>query len=122
MNKSITKRANIFRVMIVIGVMLFMVSTMQPAFANMFGDLRVLHEYRPRILINGTYLEATVVPEVSDDRVALVPLREVFEAAGYTVSFDSAANQEVLDLLDGKRLALDITNGEAFLSGEKAGV
>lgn len=122
MKNRMTYRTIYFKCIIVAVVFIFMINTMQPAFANMLGRLRVMHEYRPRILINGTYLAVDVIPEVSDDRVALVPLRAVFEAAGYSVRFDSTANQEIVDLLGGNKLALDITNGEAFLSGERVGI
>lgn len=93
---------------------------MRPSFAEIYG-LRVMNEYDARILMNGTYLTNVAMSEISDDRVAMLPLQGVFEAAGYTVTFDSTSKQEIIHLRDGEKLVLDITNGKAYLSGTEVG-
>jgi len=115
------KSTKAWKIWMVTCCMLFCISIALPAFAEMPG-LRVMQEYDARILMNGTYLRLEVMPEISDERVAMLPLHEVFEAAGYTVVFDSVNKQEIIHLKDGEKLALDITNGKAYLSGTEAGI
>ena len=101
--------------------MLLYISQVQPIFSEIGGGLRIMHEYDTRILMNGTYLTDGVMAEISDNRVAMLPLQGVFEAAGYTVSSDLTSKQDIIHLMDGEKLALDITNGKAYLSGTEVG-
>lgn len=117
MKKKLTKA---WKICLVTCCMLLCINIVQPAFAEIYG-LRVMHEYDTRILMNGTYLTDEVMAEISDNRVAMLPLQGVFEAAGYTVSLDSTSKQEIIHLRDGEKLALDITNGKAYLSGTEVG-
>lgn len=116
--KKLTKAWKIWMVTCCI---LLCISIVQPAFAEIEGGLRVMHEYDTRILMNGTYLTSEIMAEISDNRVAMLPLQEVFEAAGYTVSLDSTNKEVIIHLMDGEKLVLDITNGKAYLSGTEVG-
>ena len=115
------KRKTVYKVWLVICCLLLCTSIVQPALAEIEGGLRVLHEYDIRILMNGNYLNTDVMPEISNKRVVMLPLRAIFEAAGYTVSLDTTGKQEIIHLLNGEILALDITNGKAYLSGTEVG-
>lgn len=70
---------------------------------------------------NGKYLSMPLPPIIFNDR-ALVPVRELFEAAGAVVTYDEAANKKISISKDGLEVVLHINDNVALINGSKVNI
>lgn len=70
---------------------------------------------------NGKYLSMPLPPIIFNDR-ALVPVRELFEAAGAAVTYDEAANKKISISKDGLEVVLHINDNVALINGSKVNI
>lgn len=90
--------------------------------ANEDFSLKFLPEYGTRILMNGEYLTADVMPQLekSDDyHSILVPLQPILKQAGYTITKGKGADE--ITLQNGDLLSLNYNDGTATRAGKKVG-